>query len=54
MVTTHGMETILNNLQNKSKAADKMFSILVENMNDSLKINTDINFDKKMEVPSWL
>jgi superfamily II DNA or RNA helicase len=54
MVTTHGMETILNNLQNKSKAADKMFSILVENMNDSLKINTDVNFDKKIIVPKWL
>jgi hypothetical protein len=53
MVTTHGMETILNNLQNKSNAADKMFSMLVSNMNDSLKINTDINFNQKMEVPEW-
>ena len=53
IVTTHGMETILNNLQNKSKAADIMFSKLVENMNDSLKINTDIDFNKKMEIPKW-
>ena len=53
IVTTHGMETILNNLQNKTKAADKMFSILVEQMNNSLNINTDINFDDKMEVPTW-
>ncbi len=47
MVTTHGMETILNNLQNKSHAADEMFSRLVKNMNDGLNINTDINFNQK-------
>ncbi len=53
MVTTHGMETILNNLQSKSKEADKMFSILVQQMNNPLNINTDINFNKQMEVPTW-
>jgi len=54
MVTTHGMETILNNLQNKSKAADKMFSILVDQMNNSLKINNTTNFNQKMEQPTWM
>lgn len=53
IVTTHGMATILQNLQNKTKAAEKMFSEMVSIMNDSLKINTDIKFNNNMEIPTW-
>lgn len=54
MITTPGMETILNNLQNKSKAADKMFENLINQMNNSLKIDTNNNPTKEIKGPKWL
>lgn len=54
IVTTEGEMSVLDNLQRKSKAADKMFSALVDQMNDAIRIDRSINFDITEEVPAWL
>jgi len=42
------------NLQRKAKAADKMFTQLVNEMNNELKLNRLKEYDNKMEIPKWL
>ena len=54
VITTEGEKEVLKNLQRKAKAADKMFSDLVEHMNDSIRIDRTASFTKQEEVPSWL
>ncbi len=54
VVSTSGMASVLRNLQKKSAAADKMFSSLVEYMNDSIQFDKMENHIKTQEVPSWL
>jgi len=54
IVTSEGSAGVLANMQRKADAADAMFARLVEHMNNSLAINSDHNFNKKVEVPSWL
>lgn len=54
IITTKGEFAVLKNLQRKSEAADKMFSNLVGYMNDSIKIDNEIKFDKKERIPGWL
>lgn len=54
VITTEGEKSVMQNLQRKAKAADKMFSDLVSYMNDSLEIDRSVNFTKKEKVPSWL
>ena len=45
---------MLKNLQKKTYAADKMFTELVKYMNDSIKINKNDEYSKKVMVPEWL
>jgi len=54
IVTTEGEKSVLQNLQRKATAADRMFSNLVAEMNNALSVNRSMNFDKKEMVPSWL
>lgn len=54
IITTHGGESVLKNMQKKSNAADKMFSELVKYMNDSEKISTERKYNNKVEVPAWM
>jgi len=54
IVTTEGEASVLENLQRKSKAADRMFTALVEQMHHSQSINRSINFTEKESVPAWL
>lgn len=54
IVTTEGERGVLKNLQRKATAADKMFSCLVEHMNESVRVDRSIKFTKREEVPSWL
>ena len=54
VILTEGEQRILENLQNKSKQAIKMFSNLVEEMNNAISINNNKQFNKKEEIPSWL
>ena len=54
IVTTEGEKSVLKNLQRKAKAADKMFTDLVAQMNDAIAIDRGIQFTKREELPSWL
>jgi hypothetical protein len=54
IVSTEGEQRVLQNLQKKAKAADQMFSNLINLMNESIKIDNKVIFNKKEEVPSWL
>lgn len=54
VVTTEGQRNVLANLQRKAKAADRMFSRLVEHMNSSLNISRLTTYDRTQEVPPWL
>jgi hypothetical protein len=53
VITSEGTKNILDNLQRKSELADEMFSRLVANMNNALRITEDAA-DKELELPSWL
>lgn len=54
IITTEGELGVLKNLQRKAIAADKMFSQLVAEMNNELKIDRIECFKNKMEIPRWL
>jgi hypothetical protein len=54
VVTTEGERNVLKNLQRKAKAADEMFSRLVEHMNQAISIGRSNAGTKTVEVPSWL
>ena len=54
IVTSEGELAVLQNLQKKSKAADKMFTRLVGFMNEALKIDINDGHKNKGMVPEWL
>lgn len=54
IITTEGEQTVMENLQRKAVAADKMFSVLVAEMNNALKIERSTKGGTKVKVPKWL
>ncbi len=54
IITTEGELGVFKNLQRKAKAADKMFTQLVNEMNNKLKLNQIDKYENKMEIPQWL
>lgn len=54
IIRTEAEERVMANLKRKSEAADRMFTDLVNYMNDILKIDRNREFEKEMEVPIWL
>jgi len=54
IVTTEGEKSVLENLQKKSKAADAMFSNLIQEMNRALQIDRSVEYANKTEVPAWV
>lgn len=54
LIASEGEIGVKENMRRKSAAADRMFTRLVEHMNDALQIKTEQTFDVKEEVPSWL
>lgn len=54
VITTEGEHEVMKNLQRKAKGADKMFTALVAEMNQSLKIDRSQRFNKREEIPAWL
>lgn len=53
IVTSEGEEMVMKNLQRKAEAAEKMFSSLVSEMNNSLKLDHSRSFSQKEVLPSW-
>jgi hypothetical protein len=54
IVTTEGERGITRNLQRKADQADEMFSRLVAEMNNALRIERANNATKTVEIPAWL
>lgn len=54
MIRTDGDATVLETLQRKSVAADKMFEDLVLHMNDAMSVKIERTYERELEVPSWL
>lgn len=54
VVMSEAQERTFENLSRKSRAADKMFDSLLNNMNQAVKIDNSINFETKTQIPSWL
>lgn len=55
IVTTEGEAAVMQNLQRKSQAADRMFSILVEHMNEAIYIDRNsLHFTEQESIPAWL
>lgn len=54
VVTTEGEKSVLQNLQRKALAADKMFSALVAQMNRAAHIDRRTTFTKQASIPAWL
>jgi hypothetical protein len=53
-VTTEGEKRVITNLTAKDEKADRMFSNLVTEMNNAMKLTRVDTHIKKMEVPKWL
>jgi SNF2 family DNA or RNA helicase len=54
IITTEGDSGILKNLKRKSAQAEKMFSNLVNSMNNAMNINSRKTSTKNIEVPQWM
>lgn len=54
VVTTDGGRGIMNNLQRKARAADAMFSRLVEHMHNAISLARTADFHTDTQVPTWL
>lgn len=54
IITTEGEQLVLQNLQRKATAANKMFSDLVRHMNNAMSVNRSVSFTQQGEIPSWL
>ena len=54
LVATEGERGIKENMRRKSQAADRMFTALVSHMNDAMKLDRGMRFEKEMELPPWL
>lgn len=55
IVMSRGERLVMANLLRKSVAADKMFSMLVEYMNDAVRINRNLlHFTQTEALPAWL
>jgi hypothetical protein len=54
VITSEGELNVLKNMQRKSAQADKMFSKLIEYMNQAQGISTLETFSQKEKFPAWL
>jgi hypothetical protein len=54
IVTTEGEKSVLQNLQRKSLAADRMFSSLVSQMHNGYSLASQSIFNVSEEQPAWL
>jgi hypothetical protein len=54
IVTTEGEKSVLQNLQRKAKAADRMFSNLVAEMNRAQGVDHRTAFPQSEKIPAWL
>lgn len=54
IITTEGEKIIMQNVKRKAEQADKMFSHLIAEMNNAIKIDRRNDFTQKERIPEWL
>ncbi len=54
IVMTEGERRVFDNLKHKSKAADEMFTRLVQYMREGQSVKVEHNFNQREEIPAWL
>lgn len=54
VVATEGEIRVLENMRRKAKQADEMFRVLVDQMNNSQRVERQNLYTKKEQVPAWL
>lgn len=54
IITTEGERGVMQNLQRKAGQADRMFSALVEHMNNAIAIDRTSTLIHREEIPAWL
>jgi hypothetical protein len=54
VITTQSLSGVTKNLRRKALAAEDMFRLMVEQMNDALSLKRFHEHEQKQEVPSWL
>ena len=54
IITTEGEQSVMENLQRKAIAADKMFSNLVHEMRSAMRIERGVNFTAEENMPTWI
>lgn len=54
MVATEGEIRVLGNMRAKGKKADAMFTALVREMNEAMRIERENPYTNRVEVPQWL
>lgn len=54
IVSTEGEAKVLENLQRKARAADRMFSNLVAEMNHAISLQQMGKYTNRTEMPTWL
>lgn len=53
LIYTHGDKHSVENLQRKQSQADVMFTMLVKEMNNSLDVRNDFDFNNEVRLPQW-
>jgi hypothetical protein len=53
-VTTEGLAGVVKNRKRKSAAADEMFKVMIEQMNDALGLKRFHEHTSEQEIPKWL
>lgn len=54
LIATEGERGAKENMQRKAEQADRMFSLLVDHMNQAIRIESGVSYNERAEVPSWL
>jgi hypothetical protein len=54
IIATEGQRGIKENMRRKAEAATRMFSLLVDHMNEAMRVETGYKFTREVEKPSWL
>ena len=53
-ITTEGLAGVTKNLKRKAAAADEMFRLMVEQMNDALGVKRFHEHTNNQDLPTWL
>ena len=54
IVTTEGEQQVLKNLKRKAAQADKMFSNLITQMQNGMRVDSSRTFSQDTRIPAWL